>query len=73
MFEEISYAPIFGFPVIMYLGIITFASFLLTAAIGILNFRGVLWIPFRWHPRFAALSIALGIIHGSLGILAYVR
>ena len=71
MFQEISYALIFGRPVIMYLGIITFSSFLFTAAVGLLNFKGYPWIPFRWHPRLAALSITLGIIHGSLGILAY--
>jgi hypothetical protein len=71
MFQEISYAPIFGKPLIMYLGIITLSSFLFTASIAILNFRGIQKIPFLWHPRFAALSICLGIIHGSLGILAY--
>jgi hypothetical protein len=72
MFQEISYAPIFGRPLIMYLGIITFSSFLFTASIAILNFRGIRKIPFLWHPRFAGLSICLGIIHGSLGILAYI-
>jgi len=73
MLEQISYALVFGFPVIMYLGIITFASFVFTASVGLLNYKGILWIPFRWHPRLAAISITLGIIHGSLGILAYVR
>jgi len=71
MFQEITYAPVFGKPLIMYLGIITLASFLFTASIAILNFRGIRKIPFVWHPRFAALSICLAIIHGSLGILAY--
>jgi hypothetical protein len=71
MFQEISYTLIFGKPVIMYLGIITFASFVFTATVGLLNFKGILWIPFKWHPRLAAISIALGILHGSLGILLY--
>jgi len=73
MFEQFSYALVFGFPVIMYLGLITFASFVFTATVGLLNYKGILWIPFRWHPRLAAISIALGIFHGSLGILAYIR
>jgi hypothetical protein len=71
MFQEITYAPIFGKPLIMYLGILTLSSFLFTASIAILNFRGIRKLPFVWHPRFAALSIFLAIIHGSLGILAY--
>ena len=73
MLEGISYALIFGFPVIGYLGIITFASFLFTATVGLLNYRGITWIPFKWHPRLAATSIALGIVHGTLGLLIYVK
>lgn len=71
MFQEITYAPVFGKPLILYLGVTTLSSFLITASIGILNFRGIQKIPFVWHPRFAALSICLAIVHGSLGILAY--
>ncbi len=55
----------------MYLGILTLSSFLFTALIGFLNFKGNHKIPFKWHPRMAVISIALAIIHGLLGILAY--
>ena len=71
MLQEISYALIFGKPLIMYLGIITLTAFLVTASIAILNRRGIHRIPFRWHPRCAALAIGLAVIHGTLGVLAY--
>jgi len=71
MFQDITYALIFGKPLIMYLGIITLLLFLLTAAIALLNLRGQHIIPFRWHPRCAAIAILFAIVHGTLGVLAY--
>lgn len=71
MFRQITYFPILGKPLIFYLGIITLSSFLFTALIGFLNYHGIRKIPFKWHPRMAAISITLVIIHGTLGILAY--
>lgn len=71
MFRNISYFLIFGKPLIMYLGILTLLSFLFTALIGFLNFKGIRKIPFKWHPIMAATSITLAIIHGFLGILTY--
>jgi hypothetical protein len=38
MFQEISYALVFGKPLIMYLGVLTLLSFLFTATIAVLNF-----------------------------------
>jgi len=71
MFEAITYAPIFGKPLIMYLGILTLLSFLSTATVGALNFKGITIIPFVWHPRLAVFSICLALIHGTLGVLIY--
>jgi hypothetical protein len=71
MFQEITYAPVFGKPLILYLGILTLTAFLVTASIAILNRRGIHTIPFKWHPRCAVLAISLAIVHGGLGILAY--
>jgi hypothetical protein len=62
---------IFGKPLIMYLGILTFLSFLFTALISVLNSRGIHVIPFKWHPRMAIISICLAVIHGTLGLLSY--
>jgi dolichyl-phosphate-mannose--protein O-mannosyl transferase len=71
MFQEITYASIFGKPLIMYLGIITILLFVLTAAIALLNRRGIHTIPFKWHPRCAIIAIVFAIFHGMLGIFAY--
>lgn len=71
MLQEITYYLIFGKPLIMYLGILTFLSLLTTASISIMNMRGIRIIPFRWHPRCAAFTILLAFIHGALGTLTY--
>lgn len=71
MLENITYYPILGKPLIVYLGVLTLTSFLFTALIAILNKRGVYIIPFKWHPRMARVSIVFALIHGLLGILAY--
>jgi hypothetical protein len=71
MLETITYAPILGKPLILYLGVLTLLGFFFTASVAILNHRGVHTIPFRWHVRCAALSVGLAVLHGSLGILSY--
>ena len=68
---NIAYFMIFGKPVIMYLGIMTILSFLITATIGFMNFKGSKLIPFRWHPRLALVSIILAVLHGLLAISGY--
>ena len=67
MLSEIAYFPIFGKPLILYMGVITLISFIITASIGLMIFRGRS-IPFKWHPTMAGISIIIGIIHGILGI-----
>ena len=72
MLQEISYYLLFGRPVILYLGILTFLALLLTAAIAVLNKTGIRTIPFAWHVRCAVVTIALALVHGALGVLAYI-
>ena len=71
MFQDVTYFLIFGRPLILYLGVVTIFLFFLTAAIAILNRRGIHQIPFAWHPRCAVIAICFAIVHGTLGILAY--
>ncbi|MDD2823214.1 MAG: hypothetical protein PHQ59_03985 [Candidatus Daviesbacteria bacterium] len=71
MIQSIGYYLIFGKPVIMYFGIVTLLSFLFTALIGFMNYHGIHKIPFKWHPRMAALSITLAVLHGIMGLLIY--
>lgn len=71
MLQQISYYLIFGKPLILWLGVITILSFLLTAAIPVLGQGRILKIPFVWHARMAGLSLSLAVIHGMLAIAAY--
>ena len=71
LLRSIALAQLFGKPFIIYLGFITILSFLFTASISILNKRGVRYVPFKWHPRMARISIVLGIIHGLIAMSIY--
>jgi hypothetical protein len=71
MLQNVSYALIFGKPLILYLGVLTLFAVLLTASIAVLNFKGIRTIPFKWHPRVAAIAIFIALVHGALGLLAY--
>jgi len=71
MLQNITYFLIFGKPLIMYLGIITLLSFLITATFGILIIKGIGKIPFKYHKIMAMISIVLAITHGIFGILIY--
>jgi uncharacterized membrane protein len=72
MLSSIAYFPIFGKPLILYLGITTLSSFIITASIGLMIFRGVR-IPFKFHPTMAGISLTLGIIHGTLALSIYLN
>jgi hypothetical protein len=71
MFVEITYFPIFGKPLITYLGILTLLAILITASVAVMNKKGIRIIPFRWHPVCAGCAILLALVHGLLGMLAY--
>jgi len=71
MLEEITYFLIFGRPLIFYIGVFTLLFLLVTASIPLLNRRKILRVRLKWHTRIATVSLALAIIHGALGVLAY--
>ena len=71
MAGSIAYTMIFGKPLILYIGVITFFLLLLAASIAIMNKKGIQKIPFKWHPRIAILTICVAALHALLGILAY--
>jgi MFS superfamily sulfate permease-like transporter len=71
MIESISLFPVFGLPLIVYLGMATLSLLLFTASISVMTRRGMRRIPFRWHPRMAAVTIAVAIVHGFLGIMLF--
>jgi hypothetical protein len=71
MIQSIAYTLILGKPLVMYLGILTYLSFIATATIGYLNFKGYSIVAFKWHPRMAILSIILASIHALFGLSVY--
>lgn len=71
MVEKIAYFLIFGKPLNVYLGILTLLSLLFTASIGYANFRGIKWVPFKYHPKMATVTVILAIIHGLMGLSSY--
>lgn len=71
MIAQLAYYSIFGKPIIIYLGVLTLLSFLITAFIGFMNYKGYKKIPFKWHPIMAGVSITLAIIHAILGLGSY--
>jgi hypothetical protein len=73
MLTQITYFQIFGKPLIMYLGIITFFTFLFTAMIPVLRAKKVWNIQIGYHIKLAWTSIILAGIHGILGMAIYFR
>jgi hypothetical protein len=69
--NSISYYPIFGLPLIAYLGMVTLLMLLLTMSVSISYLRGWKWLGFKWHPRLAFITLGLAIIHGTLAVLIY--
>lgn len=71
MLSNLAYFPILGKPLILYLGIITLSSFIITASIGLMIYKGKK-IPFKIHPTMALISLILGITHGTLALSIYI-
>jgi len=70
MIGQLAFSQILGLPMVVWGGIFTFLCFLFTTYIGYKNMRGNMTIPPKWHFRMAYISIALGLFHGLLGLLA---
>jgi hypothetical protein len=71
MLNYITYYPLYGKPLILYLGVVTLISFIITASIGITIHECLRNIKFKWHPTMAGISLNLALIRGTQGILAY--
>ena len=68
MIHNIALTLFLGYPLVMYGGILTLLLLLSTATIGVLNSKGIVTIPFKWHPRLAIATITVALIHGFLGL-----
>ncbi|HII95402.1 MAG TPA: hypothetical protein HA367_06690 [Candidatus Methanofastidiosum sp.] len=70
MLNQISYYPILGYPFILYLGIMALILFLIAVSISTV-FKGKIKSHFKTHRTIAIISIVIALIHGLMGILAY--
>jgi len=68
MISKIALTLFLGFPLVMYSGILTFLMILFTATVGLLNFKGIFIIPFKWHPKLAVITIIIAMIHAFFGL-----
>jgi len=69
--QEIAYYPIFDRPLVLYLGLLTLLSFLLTAYVGYAIIHNIRQIPFRRHTLLAKISLGLAFIHALLASSPY--
>lgn len=69
MFGLLASATVFGLPIAIIFGIISFVCLLTTASLGILVMKGKYNIPFAWHMRMAALTIIIVVVHAVLVIV----
>lgn len=70
MLNEISYYPILGYPLIIYLGAIALIFFIVAASIP--TFLKVqIKNHFKLHRVLAGISVTIGLIHGIMAILSY--
>jgi hypothetical protein len=67
--QDISYAPVFGKPFLMWLGIIVLACFAATALVGRRVLQGK--AKLETHKRAVIASFALAGVHAVLGVLAF--
>ncbi len=69
MLANITYFPIFGKPMIMYLGLLVLTSFIVTGFVGRSVHHGNM--DFKWHMFMIKISFTLAGIHAVLGVLAF--
>lgn len=74
MISQLAYTLVFGKPIIMYGGILTYLFLLSTASVSILNIKFQIHvIPFKWHARLAMLTIIVATLHAILGMSLYLN
>ncbi|UTB32344.1 MAG: hypothetical protein NKF70_12760 [Methanobacterium sp. ERen5] len=63
---SIALYPIFGKPFVLYLGVLTLTSYLVTAALGFSYYRG--WLQFKWHPAMVVVSFIFAVLMTLIGL-----
>ena len=62
---------LYGYPLYLYIGILTFLSLIATATLGMFYIKGKFGVKFTWHRGMAVLTIILAVIHGILVAFVY--
>jgi len=70
MIYQIAFQIFWGLPLIAWGGLATFISLATTATMGFLFHTGRASFPFAWHWRAAITTLTLGLIHGTIAMLA---
>jgi hypothetical protein len=75
MFTQIAFYPILNLPLIVWGGVFTLGLFILAAIVGVLNSKGITRPPlitYKVHILIATIGLIIGILHGILGLLAFI-
>ncbi len=70
--RQIAYTYFLGFPVIGYIGVLTYVLLLLTALVMVLNQKRLTRFPLKYHSRLSYLTIISATVHGVMAIAVYV-
>jgi len=73
MLNTLAFYQLFGYPVIMYAGIVTFLLFLATAMIGMLIMKQKIKWPLSTHIIFARVALLFGVIHAIFGMAYFLN
>ena len=68
MIKNLALILFLGKPLIIYGGILTLFLMLTTATVGVLNYRGITVVPFKWHPRLAMATIVVALVNAIFGL-----
>ena len=71
MLKNIATYLIFGKPLVLYGGLLTLLSFLLTAGFAYLKLRGRTSLPLRYHFHLARISLLFTLVHATLALSLY--
>ncbi len=69
MIRQIALTTLFNFPLVAYLGMLTFLSFAFVAYISFTNYKNIKHhLPFKWHPVMVSVSFAIALVHMFFGL-----
>jgi len=71
--QDVAYTTILGYPLVFYLGILTYTFLLATLIVPVLNARAkrIPRISVRVHRRLGYVTLALATLHGLLTLSTY--